>query len=88
VSKNVLRDLTKSHIKISESSYKYYLGREVELKEQLDNTPKIFKNKRVKLQKQIKEMQSKSDKHFNNYLDDISSLYDLTQDGEEGNKSE
>ena len=76
--KSPLIEMTKSHIRLSETSYKYYQDREIELKEQLDSTPRIFKNKRAKIQKEIQEVQSKADKHFNNYLEDINSLYDDT----------
>ena len=77
MSKSILTKMTESNLRISESSYKFYADKEVSLKQELDNTPKIFKNKMVKLQKQIKETKAKTDKYYDNFLEDISNLYDI-----------
>lgn len=64
----------------SEQQYKYYASRVIDLTEQLDNTPKIFKNKRAKLEQEIKEMQDKSDKHFKDFLNGCEDFYKLHQE--------
>ena len=88
MSKSILTKMTESNLRVSESSYKFYADKEVSLKQELDNTPKIFKNKRVKLQKKLKETKEKTDKYYDNFLEDISNLYDLNQEREEGTKND
>lgn len=73
-------DSTEIITNASEQQYKYYASRVIDLTEQLENTPKIFKNKRAKLEQEIKEMQDKSDKHFNNYLTGCEDIYNLHQE--------
>lgn len=63
-----------------EKQYKYYASRVIDLKEQLESTPKLFKNKRAKLEQEIKEMQDKSDKYFKSYLTECEDLYNLHQE--------
>lgn len=73
-------DSTEIITNASEQQYKYYASRVIDLTEQLENTPKIFKSKRAKLEQEIKEMQDKSDKHFNNYLKGCEDIYNLHQE--------
>lgn len=73
-------DDTKDLANMLEKQYKYYASRVIDLKEQLDNTPKIFKKKRAELEQEIKEMQDKSDNYFKKYLTECESLYNLHQE--------
>lgn len=66
--------------KLSEQQYKYYASRVIDLKDQLDNTPKKFKNKRENIEQEIKQMQDKSDKYFKDYLKGCEDLYKLHQE--------
>lgn len=69
--------MTKLNIEFSERNYKFYMGKVVDLQEELDNTPKLFKKKRAKLEQEIEDMQAKVDKHFNDYMLECQDLYDL-----------
>lgn len=73
-------DSTEILTKASESQYKYYASRVIDLQEQLNNTPKIFKKKRAELEQQIKQMQDKSDKHFKDFINGCEDIYDLHQE--------
>ena len=42
-----------------------------------DNTSKLFKKKREKLEQELKDLQDTADKHFKYYLDECNNLYDL-----------
>lgn len=65
---------------LSEHQYKYYASRVIDLQDLLNNTPKIFKNKRAKIEQEIKQVQDKSDKFFNDYLKGCEDLYKLHQE--------
>lgn len=73
-------DDTKHLADMLEQQYKHYASRVIDLKEQLENTPKIFKNKRAKLEQEIKEMQDKSDKYFKDFLNECEDIYNLHQE--------
>ena len=74
--KNV-EDMTLIGAEYNERNYKLFTSRIIELEEELDSTPKIFKKKRAKLEQQIKDMQELADTHFNNYLAECQDLYNL-----------
>lgn len=85
MSKNILQKMTESNLNISNCSYKFYTSKEITLQQELNNTPKIFKNKRIKLQKQIEDTQAKANKYFDYYLENINDLYNIDN---EDNKKE
>lgn len=73
----MLEDSTTADIKFNEYCYKQYTRRAIDLQEQLNKTLKIFKNKRLNLSKQIKQLNQKADKYFNNYINSCIDLADL-----------
>lgn len=70
-------DNTKILMETSEKQYKYYASRVIDLKEQLDNTPKVLKKERLKLEQEIAEMQKKADKHYENFIKECKDLDDI-----------
>ena len=57
--------------------YKNYQAMDLDKQEELDNTSKLFKKKREKLEQELKDLQATADKHFKYYLDECNNLYDL-----------
>lgn len=68
---------TKNIIKLEEQLYKNYQAMALDKQEELDNTSKLFKKKREKLEQELKGLQDTADKHFKYYLDECNNLYDL-----------
>ena len=68
---------TKEIANLEEQLYKQYQAMALDKQEELDNTSKLFKKKRVKLEQEIKDLQDTADKHFKNFMDECNDLYDL-----------
>lgn len=68
---------TKEIAHLEEQLYKQYQAMALDKQEELDNTSKLFKKKRVKLEQEIKDLQDTADKHFKNFMDECNDLYDL-----------
>lgn len=68
---------TKEIAHLEEQLYKQYQAMALDKQEELDNTSKIFKKKRAKLEQEIKDLQDTADKHFKNFMDECNDLYDL-----------
>lgn len=68
---------TKEIANLEEQLYKQYQAMAIDKQEELDNTFKIFKKKRAKLEQEIKDLQDTADKHFKNFMDECNNLYDL-----------
>lgn len=71
---------TKQLNKILEHQYKFYVSRVIDLQEELDNTPKIFKKKRANLEQEIQQTQDKANKNFKDYLAGCEDFYNLHQE--------
>lgn len=68
---------TKEIANLEEQLYKQYQAMALDKQEELDNTSKLFKKKRAKLEQEIKDLQDTADKHFKNFMDECNDLYDL-----------
>ena len=68
---------TKNIANLEEQLYKQYQAMALDKQEELDNTSKLFKKKRAKLEQELKDLQDTADKHFKNFLDECNDLYDL-----------
>lgn len=68
---------TKEIAHLEEQLYKQYQAMAIDKQEELDNTSKLFKKKRAKLEQEIKDLQDTADKHFKNFMDECNDLYDL-----------
>ena len=68
---------TREIANLEEQLYKQYQAMAIDKQEELDNTSKIFKKKRAKLEQEIKGLQDTADKHFKNFMDECNDLYDL-----------
>lgn len=68
---------TKEIVNLEEQLYKQYQAMALDKQEELDNTSKLFKKKRAKLEQEIKDLQDTADKHFKNFMDECNDLYDL-----------
>ena len=68
---------TKEIAHLEEQLYKQYQAMALDKQEELDNTSKLFKKKRAKLEQEIKDLQDTADKHFKNFMDECNDLYDL-----------
>ena len=68
---------TKEIANLEEQLYKQYQAMAIDKQEELDNTSKLFKKKRAKLEQEIKDLQDTTDKHFKNFMDECNDLYDL-----------
>ena len=68
---------TKEIANLEEQLYKQYQAMALDKQEELDNTSKLFKKKREKLEQELKDLQDTANKHFKYYLDECNNLYDL-----------
>ena len=68
---------TKNIANLEEQLYKQYQAMALDKQEELDNTSKLFKKKRAKLEQELKDLQDTADKHFKIFLDECNNLYDL-----------
>ena len=68
---------TREIANLEEQLYKQYQAMAIDKQEELDNTSKLFKKKRAKLEQEIKDLQDTADKHFKNFMDECNDLYDL-----------
>lgn len=68
---------TKNIANLEEQLYKSYQAMALDKQEELDNTSKLFKKKRAKLEQELKDLQDTADKHFKNFMGECNDLYDL-----------
>ena len=68
---------TKNIIDYEYKIYKNYYIMAIQTKEELENTPRILKNKRKELQQELEDLKQLANKHFKSYLNECEFLYDL-----------